>query len=767
MKRLLQYFFLMGAVILSIPLPASDTIRNFTLGHVKIPIYQKGKLDFIIFAENGRRNGELISGKNTLIDRLLKTADVDRIPDGWQTSIYPLRSPLPRILKFWEKRYNSSEAVLFTSQCTFDRNRNVIDGNSEVMMRTPAFDLDGIGFRADLNKKEIEIRSDVEIIARRDDSDPRGILSGKQKVPAITRTVSATGDSLRLDMLHNEIMLIGNVKVVDGATTLNCDRLTVFLKGENDKVEKKKDSGNDFGDSTAMLKGISRILADGDVLLKRRPENIRSGNAAQYARAEQLEYEFDSGRIILTGEDELPSLNQDNYTLCGKRIELLRFSRKAFVKGSCTVTEFTGTGEKRLPLRTITADQADFDGIANLNIFTGNVQVNDNDAVLKCHRMRIFLKPVAQQSDSGRKNQEFTPLSGIQDLDRIFCDGNVSIVSKPKNTAAGKKAKKQLPSTLNAQRAELDYPADKLVFYNNVRINHQGDMLNCDRLDLFLKDSAFSKKSGKTTASGGVALGGRGANDKTLSKVIASGKVSMKDQQSDLSTELLTLDFRELAPGTVKTPGMFAASDVQLTRIACDGKVVATSLPGAGKDAAQKRILKAEHAMSDLLKNQSEFHKNVSIHEENNTLSCRDMFVFTGAAPAIAAAPEPSAAPVKPEDDPDADPFALEPTENTAPSRIALADGVDLERIVCKNQVLLTNKDKKGAVTYAGGDSAVYTVKTGDITITADAPNRPYLKRDGRIQVSDIIQGNLITEELSGSGNVQVISDKSSSGDSK
>ena len=155
MKRLLQYFFLMGAVILSIPLPASDTIRNFTLGHVKIPIYQKGKLDFIIFAENGRRNGELISGKNTLIDRLLKTADVDRIPDGWQTSIYPLRSPLPRVLKFWEKRYNSSEAVLFTSQCTFDRNSNVIDGNSEVMMRTPAFDLDGIGFRADLNKKEI------------------------------------------------------------------------------------------------------------------------------------------------------------------------------------------------------------------------------------------------------------------------------------------------------------------------------------------------------------------------------------------------------------------------------------------------------------------------------------------------------------------------------------------------------------------------------------------------------------------------------------
>ena len=288
MKKILLLLLTVCAV-LQLPLEASDSVRNFTLGHVKIPIYQKGKLDFIIFADRGRRNGNLISGENTFIDRLLKTADVDRIPDGWQADIYQLKSPLPRVLKFWSKRYTGSEAVLFTPQCTFDRSSNVIHGNSEVMMRTPAFDLDGIGFRSDLNKKEIEIRSDVEIIARRDDSDPRSILTGKLKIPAAYRTVSATGDSLRLDMLHNEIMLIGNVKVIDGTTTLTCDRLTVFLKSDDSKVEKKSDPANDFGDSSAMLKGISRILADGDVMLKRRPENLRSGDAAQYASAEQLE----------------------------------------------------------------------------------------------------------------------------------------------------------------------------------------------------------------------------------------------------------------------------------------------------------------------------------------------------------------------------------------------------------------------------------------------------------------------------------------------
>ena len=562
-------------------------------------------------------------------------------------------------------------------------------------------------------------------------------------------------------MLHNEIMLIGNVKVIDGTTILTCDRLTVFLKSDDTKVEKKTDPANDFGDSSAMLKGISRILADGDVLLKRRPENLRSGNAAQYARAEQLEYEFDSGRIILTGEDELPTLTQDNYSLCGKRIELLRFSRKAFVKGSCKITEFSDSKDKKTALRTITSNQADFDGVANLNVFSGNVTVTDNDAVLKCDRMRVFLKPVNADQKLKEKNQEFSPVSGAQDLDRIFCEGNVSIVSIPKaaKMQADKKSKQQLPSTLNARRAELNYRADKLVFYDDVRINHQGDTLNCERLDLFLKDSAYPEKKNEKS-SGGVALGGKGANDKTLSKVIASGKVTMKDHQSDLSTELMTLDFKELPPGTSQTPGMFAAGSVQLIRIACDGKVVASSFPGTARTkTVQKRMLKAEHAMSDLLKNRSEFHKNVQIMEENNTLSCSNMYVFTGAAPEIKPAAAVTA--TTPEDDPDADPFALPATENTAPSRIALSDGIDLERIVCKNQVVLANKDKKGEFTYAGGDTAIYTVKTGEIVITADAPSRPYLRRDGRIQYSDIIQGNLQTEELSGSGNVQVVTDKS------
>ena len=755
MKKFLSHLAVTVSLLSVTSVAATETIRNFELGHVKIPVYQKGALDFVVFADRGKRNGDVITGKNTLIDRLLKNANVDNIPDGWQVNIYQLNSPLNKVLSFWKKRHNSSEAVLFTEECSFDRKNNVVQGNSEVMMRTPAFDLDGIGFRSDLNKKEIEIRSDVQIVARRDDSDPREILSGKLPLPKQYQTVSASGDSLRLDMLHNEIMLIGNVKVVDGTTVLTCDRLTIFLKSDSNAISPtaKRNAAKDATDSSSMLKGVSRILANGDVHLERRPDSPAEKQVRQYAHCEHLEYEFDSGRIILSGEDELPQLTQENYTITGKTIELLRFSRMAFVKGACRITEFATVNGNQVPARTIDSDRADFDGNANLNTFSGKVTVTDNDAVLKCDRMRVFLKNSTTAKKSS-KNKEFSPVSGTQELDRIFCDGQVYIVSKPKKSAAEK------PSTLNALRAELDYTANKLVFYDKVKLLHKGDTLECKRLDLFLADSAYAKKSGKTAASGGVALGGRSAGEKTLNKVIASGNVIMKDQQSDLSTDLLTLNFRELPPNTAVTPGMFAANNVQLTSITCDGKVVASSFPGAGKkDKNRKRLLLAEHALSDLLKNRSEFHKNVSIEEENNTLACRDMYVYTGTAP-VQAQPAAAAAPVKPEDDPDADPFALEPTENTAPSRIALSDGVDLERIICKNDVLLTNKDKKGMLSCAGGDNAVYTVKTGEITITANAPNRPYLKRDGRIQYSDIIEGNLRTEELSGKGNVQVVTDK-------
>ena len=775
MKKFLP--LLLCVYLLPLCLAGADPIRDFELGHVKIPVYQKEKLEFVIFADSGNRRSLLLSGKNTLIDRLRDDADVDKIPDGWMENIYPLSAKLPEVLTFWKKRYTSSEAVIFTNRCNFDRKNNVVYGSDEVKMRTPTFDLDGIGFRSDLNKKELEINSDVQIIARRDDSDPLELIPGKIPMPQNYTIVSASADSLRMDMNHNEWMLIGNVKVVDGTTTLSCDRLTIFLKSRAQQKKSSAKNGAALSDSSAMLKGISRILADGEVVFTRRPDGA-SGSSRQVAKCEHLDYDLDSGLIILTDQDNMPELMQDNYLLTGERIELLRFSRKAFVKGKCKIVESqpSNTNTTARQLRTIESDRADFDGDANLNIFSGNVVVKDSDATIDCDKMEVFLKQskTAGQTEKAKNeksdNKEFSPVSNSQELDRIHCTGNVKIVTSVKPAEAPAKSQNATaaatqPTVITSKRCDLDYNADKLVFHEEVKVNHQGDTLNCDRLDLFLKNSAYRKADGNTAAKGGVALGGRNSGSKTLDRAIASGNVYMKDKESDLSTELMTLDFKELSPGTRPAPGMFATNDIQLIRVICDGKVVARSFPGAPKmnSKSKLRTLKAEHAMSDLQKNRSEFHKDVYLKEDASELFCRDMFVYTGTAPALpdtAATPAAPAAAAAPEDDPDADPFEIVIKENAAPSKIALSNGVELQRIVCKNDVVLLNRDKKNNVIRAEGDTAIYTVKTADVTITANAPRRAALRRDGKIQYSDIIRGNLRTEELQGEGNVQVVPDK-------
>ena len=769
MKKFLHLLLLYLALAIPAGVIAADPIRDFELGNVKIPVYQKGKLAFVIFADNGNRRSLLLSGKKTLIDRLVDNVDVDKIPDGWMEKIYPLEAKLPEVVNFWKKRYLTSEAVIFTPLCRFDRKTNIVSGNNEVKMRTPTFDLDGIGFRSDLNKKELEINSDVQIIARRDDSDPREIIPGRLPMPPRYTTVSATSDSLRMDMINNELMLIGNVKVVDGTTTLTCDRLTIFLKSQEEQKKSSAAAKNDTGDSSAMLKGISRLLADGEVVFTRRPENNGSG-ALQVAKCEHLDYDMDSGLIILTDPDKLPELAQDNYILTGERIELLRFSRKAFVKGKCKIIEYQKVNGVSRTARTIDSDRADFDGDANLNIFTGNVIVKDTDATINCDRMEVFLKQTKTgKTENGKASagQEFSPVSGSQELDRIHCDGNVKIITVVKDDAQpakpDKKAEKApMPTVITSNKCDLDYPADKLVFRENVKVNHQGDTLDCDRLDLFLRDSIYRKAADPNRKTGGVALGGRGSGNKTLTKAIASGNVCMKDQSSDLATELMTLIFKELPPGTRQKPGMFASKDIQLIRIICDGKVVAHSFPGTpgAGDKSKQRTLKTEHAMSDMENNRSEFHKDVYLKEDNSELFCRDMFVYTGTGPEIAETkPEQTAAPAA--DDPDADPFDIEIKENAAPSRIALSNGVELQRVVCKNDVVLISYDKKGDPIRAEGDTAIYTVKTADVVITADAPRRAVMRRDGRIQYSDIIRGNLKEETLHSEGNVQMVPDKS------
>ncbi len=748
MKKGILWLLLCSLMFSGNLLPAGgiEDMKGLELKFIKIPFYKDQKLQMLIFSEAGRRHERFIVSTNTFLDILLANADVDRIPDGWgeNSRPYALNSPLSEILNFWRPRHDISDAVIFTPACSIDQTGKQVTGEDNVHLRTPIFDLDGVGFRADFQRQIIEIDHDVRIVVRSSDLDPRKLLSGSP-VPQSQRLITATSDRLRLDRKNNKIMLIGNVKVIDGRNTLNCDRLTVFMNPES-QSSTAISAGKD---EKAILSGVSRILADGNVLLQQIPADpAKMVSEYQESRSEHLEYDVRREIIILTGEKQLPTLRRGNDTrLSGRRIELLRHEDKMFVMQQCRIVSLV-RDNRGMPLyeRVITSDRANFDGRTNVANFHSNVVAKDKNNTLYTDSLRVHLIPV---QDSGHK------------LDLLFGNGNVRIVSVSEKDDPDNPGKKiQSTSTITSDQAELNYRSNKLIFYNNVKIRDDAASLDCDRLDLFLADRDTDSRQ---DISGAPMAAGMEGRNKTVTRIVASGNVEMLANGDKLNTDILTLHFRDLPPGEKPSPGMIQSGGVQLIRINCDGSVVATSQVEQDGQI-MPRVLRAANAMSDLLRDYTEFHGNVTVIDGNTEIHCQDMYIFTAPAPQLPAAVTQKSQPEQTAeislDDMDADPFAMDMGEDSVPTRIALTDTQDLKRIVCQKSVEILRKDKRGQLHRAGGDRAVYTIKTREVVLTADPPNRPWLRSNGRRQYCDIIRSDMATEDLRGIGNVIVVPDE-------
>ena len=749
MKRslfcLLTLFFLFAGTILHSG--GIEEMQGLELKFIKIPFYKDQKLQMLIFSEAGRRHERFIISSNTFLDILLANADVDRIPDGWGEASrpYELNSPLSKIIDFWRPRHDLSDAVIFTESCSIDQSNELVSGEDNVHLRTPVFDLDGVGFRADFNRQIIEIDHDVKIVVRSSELDPRKLLAGSEQ-PGRQRIITASSERLRLDRRNNKIMLIGDVKVIDGRNTLTCDRLTVFM---NENGRSARHSISSAKDEKAILNGVSRVLADGNVRLQQIPADPAMTSEYQESRSQHLEYDVRREIIILTGNTDLPTLRRGNDTrLSGRRIELLRHEDKMFVMQDCKIISLV-RDSRGMPIyeRIITSDRANFDGQNNVANFHGNVTAKDKSTTLFTDSLRAHL--VHSQNNSGQK------------LDLLFGNGNVRIVSISEKDDPDNPGKKiQNTSTITSDQAELNYRSNKLIFYNHVKIRNAAASMDCDRLDIFLVDRATSSTHEPDISGAPMAAGIEG-RDKSVTKIIASGHVEMISRGDKLNTDILTLYFRDLPPGEQPSPGMIQSGGVQLIRIHCDGSVVATGeVEQDGRTLP--RILRAANAMSDLLKDYTEFHGDVTVIDGNTEIRCQDMYIFTAPAPKLPASTSPDLPPpgkLSPLDDLDADPFAMDMGEDSVPTRIAITDSQDLKRIVCQKNVEIRRKDKREQIYRAGGDRAIYTIKTREVVLTAERPRRPWLRSNGRRQYCDIIRSDMETEDLRGIGNVVVMPD--------
>ncbi len=724
MKKFLLPLFAFAVVSFSLS-AASDgglgDMKGLNLRNVKIPFYNDSRIQMVIFADTGKQQDQLMLGNNTFLDYLIENVNVDKIPDGWSEKIYPLNAALKDVLSFWQGRYLCSQAVFFTRHCSIDQKRNEAFGDDPVFMRSPMMDLNGVGFQADFKQHTIEVTSDVHVISRKSDSDPRKIITGQIAAPQKYHTVKTTSDSMRIDMGNNELMLIGNVKVIDGNNILTCDRLTIFLDNDKKAVPEKKETQS----AAPELQGISRILADGDVVLTQIPDDpAMMDTLLQTAKSDHLEYNVKLGIVMLSGDENKPTVSRGiNSIVSGDRIEILRNEDKFFTTGNAKVETIVRDKNGQIThKRIILSDRNNLDNRADISNFHGNVKVLDHQTELFCNNLRLNLTAEGTSQNQG--------------VEKAFADGNVKVINYSTTVdPVSKQVTRTVSNTITSDQA--DYLENKIIFYNNVKVRDDGTSLDCDRMDMFMR---AGKKSDDRS------LGTK----QSFEKIIAAGKVLMISKKDRLTTDLLTLLFRELPSGVPAAPGVLQSGNLQLIQILCDGSVNASSTEE--NSTLPSRILKADHTKSDLLKDYSEFHGNVVVIDGSNEIRCSDMYTFT--APAAKNQKQNSSA-----NDIDSDPFAMDLGENSAPARLALSKDIDLTRIVCKNNVLLISHKADGKTQQAGGDKAEYTVSEKKMVLTAEPPNRPWMRGNGKKQYSDLIIRDMETEELRSIGNVKVIPD--------
>ena len=778
MKKLYTVFLLLsGLLSLSALYGNSDLsdLRGLTMSNAKIPIYNRsGKPQMMIFVNKAERRGRVISGTGTVLDFLKPTASVDDIKDAWRIKLYPLKAPFKEVFDFWLPRLKYSEAIVRTSQADIDQENHKASGSSAVFLRSPLLDLNGIGFEANFKRREIRINSDIEVLIRTAGSDPRKLSSIKEKK---YQYITASGDSLLIELEEKRIMLIGSVTIHEAQAVITCDRLTVVLsRGKGSKKTAAK--GKSFDLETSGASGISQLLADGSIVVSGKDK--KSGKIY----ADHLIYDLKERLITLSGDVSPESLSfrqlKDNARTVGQEspeklsgyvivdseqmrsfgrkviVHLKKDSKDALQSGSMVSADMTSAKadsasgsldkitypdgvficgkEKKnstgAPF-TASADYGEYlPGLDVINL-RNNVLAGNGTSDLNCDTAELKIS---------RRKSGKTVKAG---LESIHCRSNVRLVHREKQQTAG---------NLTSDKADFFLAEDRIIFHENVKADHGNSKLSCNQLELFL---ANRKVQSAKTPDRKNNLQAAASSSKTLQKAVATGDVVMTDPRATLNTGLLTLHFRELRPGEKAVQSMLQSGGVRLSSIICDNglKVVSSSNPDAksaagffGKSGSQGiKNLTAMRSETDLEKNISTFTGNVKIHDDISHLECETINLYSASRQAAKTVAN------KEVDDLDDDPFALVKTENYAPSQILIGENLELKKAECLNNVILKRKLDKRTL-QAGGERADYDVKSGKIIISGKAPDRAWIQADNRRQTSDKLIYHLAEERFESSG---------------
>ncbi|MGE4564929.1 MAG: LptA/OstA family protein [Victivallaceae bacterium] len=813
-----------------------NELRGLKTKESRFPVYNKERLQLMIYSAETERQGELIATVNPVMDIIRKDADVDDIDSTAKTEIYPLGSPLVTVLAFWAKRLYS-EGVVSSHQADIDQGHQLAAGGEPVFFRSPLLDINGVGFDADYGKKTLKVRSDVNIVLRMGGSDPRLLVKGGE-LPGKYEFLTAKSDSMEVDFPKGEIVLIGKVTVAEDRAKVTCDRLTIYLvqkfddhaagKNTPDRAAAKSKAGkNDSAspENLSDMKGVSRIVCEGNVIIDRLNQGEATPSETQRATADRVIYEISDGKITMTGlPNAQPELRRGDDAISGDRIVIHRETNRMEVVDNCKLIFVQpDRGDRKEPKKAavptrLTSDAMNLDYRGNCGEFTGRVRVADEAMDLECGRMQVKFREIASSKKEAAANGATLSLvpsaeEGVKrELSEIACFEKVKMVRRrdsasqpeekaladqavldclerrvtlsgkeptlyrgddsmtgsqltifldeerltstppsrvtlcaaPAETAPGKPAaKNDVKTIVTSDSSDLNYGGNVLTFAGNVKVRDPRMSLDCDKLEIFLKEDKGAAKPAKKAAGGGdaLSLGNGSSAKKTIDRVVCTGKVKARDQKSKLDTDLLTLYFREMPANAKKSSSaVFQSKDTELAKITFVGNVRLETLPrdsaakpekadGNDKDLARANaalssaekptVMTADRGEIDLMTNLSQFHGKVKVVETRATLESDSLYLKTRDV----AAAEPLPPEIKSIDN---DPFGT--TASSVPEKISISDNKELVEVVARKNVKISRQLAEGGSQYGTGDVATYDIPKRTIVMTGTPGQLPVLQ---------------------------------------
>lgn len=570
----------------------------------------------------------------------------------------------------------------------------------------------------------------------------------------------------------------GNVKVVkilargeapENAQELKGDHLVYDVaKGEltvtGDRKSPEISTGKGFmltGKELVFFREKQQLIVPSDCRMR-----VEQNGAKHYLLSDYGNFNFSTGICDFLGRVRISA---PQYELgCSKmRVYLERAQKKAAPpKKQIQSSPLAGTGSfetgslefKRALCRgsvkmfrreekgfsTLSSREAELDYFENKARFSGDVKCVSGGNTLDTSRLIVNL----QKSAADPQKREVESAEAF--------DG-VKITSAPGTNGE--------TALLTAKQGRFDYKADRIDFSGDVSSIRGKSRLKCETLQLYL---GAKENSSPQVAIPGVAASAAG--NKTLKQVIASGNAFMQDGTNSLAGDRIEYFFVPAAPGAANDPGMFQSGSLRLVKVISDGNVKLAAnknaepdLPGITQEEARPkssnagvmlgkngsfRELSAGHLVADLLKHETVFTDNVSITDGASRMDCGKLELFTKTTQKSTPQKEKTSAAA----DPDADPFDL-PTENSVPSTIALGNGLELEKAVASDNVVIhrrPNPLEKGEKLFC--DRAFFNSSSMTIECTGTESRRPMVEGSGRTHSSDKFTIYLKDERIESTG---------------